>query len=501
MPYENAPETIAPGEEEKPPEEMGLGDKVLHGAAMFGNEATMGVVPALATMNPEAKQRILKYLREGEEELGPGLSRGIKVAGAFATPLPGLGAIKGVTTLGKIGAAAARGAISGGIGAGVSNIAQQSPGGIDVGDALKSAGIGAVGGGVIGGALGAAGQGIGKYLSSRAEQSIFSAGGGTRGTIAKLGRYDPMTNSKRAADKADEVAKTALKEGWVGNFGKGIDHSVEMSGKAADLAGQRIENVMLKHGNNTTIRPKSEYVVDNIINDVTNRFTKGKIGPTQPQKTAIVGLENELKNLLGYVPEEVDKLTGAVLKPAYYNVSHLDGRTIQQVKDQIGSMVYGFGRDKTVGNSALAQTFAVGKSVLSDMEDKLISAIDKGAGKELVDAKRLFHHAKLWEGMGRAAKEGERGLIEHLGGRGMRSIPDTYIIGQIMKTIGAPSGPITNQLLANLIGRGRIPNTMLAAGKLPAALAKNPVTGSSGAFAPMTTQRLGSMIGRGIGNQ
>ena len=502
MPYDNAPETqVGNAEPDKPAEEMSTTDKVLHGAAMFGNEATMGVVPALASLNPEAKQKILKYLREGEEELGPGLSTGIKVAGAFATPLPGLGAIKGATTLGKIGAAGLRGAIAGGAGAGLSNVAQQSPGGIDIGEALKSAGTGALGGGVIGGALGAAGQGIGKYLSSRAEQSVFSAGGGTKGTIAKLGRYDPLTNSRRATEKADDVAKTALKEGWVGSFGKGIDHSVESAGKAADLAGQRIENVMLKHGNSSAIRPKSEYVVDSIVDDITKRFSKGKVGPTKPEKAAIEGLKSELQNLLGYVPEVVDKQTGAVLSPAYYQTANLDGRTIQQVKDKIGGMVYGFGRDKTPGNTAMAQTFAVGKSVLSDMEDKLISAIDNQAGKELIAAKRLFHHAKLWEGMGRAAKEGERGLIEHLGGRGLRSIPDTYIIGQVMKTIGVPSGPITNQLLANMIGRGRIPNAMLAAGKLPAALSKNVVTGSKGAFAPMTTQRLGSIIGRGVGNQ
>ena len=501
MPYENAPETIAPGQEEKPPEEMGLGDKVLHGAAMFGNEATMGVVPALASLNPEAKQKILRYLREGEEELGPGLSTGIKIAGAFATPLPGLGAIKGATTLGKIGASAARGAIAGGVGAGLSNVAQQSPGGVDIGDALKSAGIGAAGGGVIGGTLGAIGTGASKYLTSRGEQSIFSAGGGTKGTIAKIGRYDPLSNAKRAAHKADEVAKTAVNEGWVGQFGKGIDYSVESSAKAAELAGQRIENIMLKVGNNTTIRPKSEFVVDNIVDEITNRFTKGKIGPTKPQKAAIAGLEDQLKDLLGYVPEVVDKATGQVLKPAYYQTSHLDARTIQQLKDQIGSMVYGFGRDKTVGNTAMAQTFAVGKSILSDMEDKLVTAIDKDAGKQLEAAKKLFHHAKLWEGMGRAAKEGERGLIEHLGGRGMRSIPDTYIIGQIMKTLHAPGGPISAQLLANMIGRGRIPNAMIAAGKLPAALAKNKVTGSTGAFAPMTSQRLGSMIGRAAGDE
>jgi hypothetical protein len=492
MPYEDSPETVPTGEAEQPPEEMGLGNKILHGAAIFGNSATMGIVPALAGLNPDAKRGILKYLREGEEELGDTLSTGIKVAGAFATPIPGLGAIKGATALGKLGAAAAKGAIVGGVGAGVTNVAEQSPGGIDIGSALKSAGVGAVGGAALGSVfhgIGSTIKGADKLLRSRGEDAVFAAGGGSAGTIRALGNYSPLSNKASRLAKEESIADFAKNAKWVGNAGQGWQESIERSGKASDAAKQKIEEMMTKFGERKSggVTAKAQPVIDHVEDKLISRFSSKTTPPNSQEKAAIDYVKAELQGQLGW-DEATMRFANDRITP----------RDLQGIKTKIGHLVYSHSGEKAVGSGTTAQVLATAKAVLSDLESDLMKANSPAAGKMLDNAKKVMHYGELWRNMGIAAKEGQSGLIRHLMGDGMRSIPDTYVLGQIMNTVKAPkivNNALVNQLLANQLGKGRIPNALLSYTKRPV-----PLAGKPGLMSPLSTNRMILGLGRGAGS-
>jgi hypothetical protein len=97
--------------------------------------------------------------QESAFEQQPGAYIGGQVAGAFATPA--FGALKGVSTFGKIGHAAKSGAISGGLYGTGTAISE----GKDVSEIPLEAGKGTVTGGVVGGIGGALLQGAGKVAS------------------------------------------------------------------------------------------------------------------------------------------------------------------------------------------------------------------------------------------------------------------------------------------------------------------------------------------------
>ena len=145
-----------------------------------------------------------------------------QLTGALATPA--FGALKGVSTLGKIGQAAKSGAISGGLyGAGTA-VGE----GKDLPEIATEAGKGAVTGGVIGGAGGAALQGIG-------------AGARRVGNIAR-GARDPEAEAARGVlgtMKEDVAAK-----------GLGIDPEAYAAARKAgmpvglvDMGGQAIRDL------------------------------------------------------------------------------------------------------------------------------------------------------------------------------------------------------------------------------------------------------------------
>lgn len=478
-------------------------DMLGKGAALFGNAATFGLVPLITgAISPESKNEMLNYLEKGREDLG-GYGTIAELAGGFAAPVPGLGllgggakAAKTIASLGKAGkflsksplaASMARGAIAGGTSAGITSASNMPGGAYDWQQNLKDAAIGAG----TGAGLGMLGKGFANLLADRAKQTKFSAGGGTAGTIKHIGSMAPKTTMRKAELKAGKIADTAEREGWIGGGKIGwqtVDESTLKAQTAIGKAEDKIDDIINQYGSRPLVDPAQfkKRVLDEVEQSVQVRGTTSKA---------------EHDSIYSFLAEELDHQLQWDDTVGAYARGPLSARDMQAIKKKIGSYAYGGQGEKVPADAARSQTAAIAKNVISDWEDELVTRANRRAGKQLEKAKELYHHATLWTMMGARAKIGEQGLLEHLGGRGLRSIPDTYAIGQAMRAFGLPSGPISSQLIANQIGRGRLPNAMINLNRRVQSVA--PFDPTSKKYRNLTnyllSSRASTLAGAGIG--
>jgi len=446
-------------------------------AALAANSATMGLAPALTGLvSKDKKNDILRYLEKSRQNLG-GYGTAAEIGGAFLTPLPGLGAIAGVAKGATMGAKALRlakvlgqGAAVGGVGGALGYAGNVAGGQFDLGDAGKAALTGAA----IGAPLSGVGDKLGRILKDRAQRARFSAGGGTAGSIRKLGASGIGQGLAGQEAKADEVASTAMRKGWIGNAGDTVKDSVERSSKTARIQQKVLDDIYAK--TDTKVLP-ADQLVSHVRNELESKLTRG--GQLSKENTAVIDrIEESLNHSLGFDPG--GPILGVNGKPVIgpsgkplinspsYKTDVLSAADVRNTRHNIKDIVWGTLGVQAPKDTVVKQAQGRAAMVLSDLENKLVDVVTPGLGDQLKKAKTEAHHAMLWEAMGRASNTSEKGLLELGTGRGLRSIPDTAVMHTMLAPLramtgGIVGGPITSQVLAGaMMGSGQNANNIIA---------------------------------------
>lgn len=459
-PTDNVTNAIS-NEESAPVSEGGAADTLAQLGALFGNSASLGLYPTIAgIVNPEHKMKALEYLAKAREEQG-GLGTAAEIAGGFAVPLPGLGAIKGVTGIGKVLAGAGRGMIAGGISGGMTKASEQLPGEFDFGEVAKSAGLGAG----VGGGLGAAAGTIGSAIAANANRVKFSAGGGTAGRIEQIAKSYPVSTAK-GLEKAEDIADIAHKNKWSGGFGQSFEDVLKKTGESRLEHGKAIENILKTHGKDKLMTHND--FVDDILNPIIKEYHPGGMIGTKQEKA------------LTSIQDEIIKLTGNTGKKGYVTLEDMNN-----FRMNIKPMVWGARGEKGVGEGIEQTMFAKLYSNVSNVEDRAMMMIDPAIAGQLKNHKLNYHAAKLWEKMAAKGEMSDYGLTDTLAGKGVRGGVN-YMMGKLAGLPGIPA-----YMLQNIIGRGRLPNTEIwladQAGK------------NRSMFGPLSAGRTSSLAGQLLG--
>jgi hypothetical protein len=481
LPGEAAP--VAEEPESEPKQDIGMLEKLGEAGLIAANSATLGAIPAIAGIfSPETKKTMQDRLGVAKEKAGEGLSMAAEIGGGFLTPIPGLGLLGGAGKAGvglgkaalaaKLAKAAAHGGIVGGASSGIRYASEAKPGEYDVGQQLGAIGTGAG----LGAAMGGAASTLGSALSNRAHATRFSAGGGTAGSIKAMGKSYPAAGLEEVSEHADRIADWAVKNKVIGGFGQGLKSSINKADDLFEQAEKQIENVMRRHENTPVISAKDfkEHIVDTLL----KQETHGNIINPTVKST----IENRVGGLIDGTLRKTSK--------GGYEVSELTPRDIQRVKSAIGTEVYGLIGESSPGAGVASQMLARAKSVASDLEDRMVTALNKNDGQLLKDAKQQYNYSLLWKGMGIKGKISEQGLLEHLMGRGMRGVPNTYAVGQLTGS----KNTLLNALIANLVTE-RIPSTLIATDK-----AARAVAGQAGKFNALNPRRVTAGLGQLTGS-
>jgi hypothetical protein len=425
----STPEVAPQGEEETSTLEK-LGEL----GVLAGNSATLGLVPTIAgVFDADTKNKMLKHLEKSREDTGAA-GTVAEILGGFATPIPGLGAAKGAGTLARVGMGALRGGVAGGLSSGLTRASEQPGGQFDPVDIAKATGTGAL----LGTGLGGAAGGVGSYMTHRANQAVFSAGGGTAGRIEHLARSYGV-GAKKGLQKAKEAGEFAVEQGWAGGSAlQSIPEGANKAFAAAETSGKKIGELIEKHGDNAEV-PVS-HIWNNIVTPVFDKFTARNISSAKTNKA--------LENMM----EEVSSMVGSKQK--------VNIKDVFRIKEELGDIIYGERGLGKVGDSTKEFVFSNLRSKISDLENEMMKKVNPALGKELVDNKEMFSKAMLWGNMATKGDIAELGLIESLFGKGLgRGMANTFGLTAAGLPVGAA------RVVGDLLGQGRIPNTVVWAGK------------------------------------
>ena len=481
--------------------------KILHGASIFGNEATMGAVPAVANlaaqvgMGKGASEGIQKYLSDAEQDIGEEGTFGLKLAGALATPLP-FGKVKAATTLGKIGMGMAKGAGLGAVSAGLHNIGTAAPGEISGLELAKDTAVGAGLGGAVGGAFG----GGSAYLAARAERSGMGSVGGTAGRISDAAKNYPVSEYsglKRAEDVIgrgrdmmvpgkvviDEAGKKTVgkaSEGIQGKFAQTFHDVAERANRVAMEAGATEGEILAKEGRLVKLKLDTvrQHTLDPLIDELSAKGITGR-----GDKRVIAELERQWNSFT----KDVDSLGNLVDKP------NLSIEQLARMRESLSDTLQGaYGEGRLVANKT-ASMLAKFRSNISDLEDVALKHIVPDVGAKFVKAKEQYHSAMVLRAMSTKGHISDEGLMETLLGRGIRGMANTAALTKL-----GLAGPAAYMATSGLAA-GRIPNTFLALDKAinRANLGKTRPDIVKRALNPLTTQRAGMQAGKlaGSGNE
>ena len=252
------------------------------------------------------------------ERQNPKLAMGLEIAGGIATPAFGMGALKGASTLAKIGTGALQGGIFGGLyGAGAAEEKEDM-----LGDAAKNAAIGGVTGGLFSGIGSAIAPKLQKGASQLTKKGIpltpGQAFGGATDTIEqRAGSFMPGIN--RARTKAikkwntsiiDDVLKPlGVKAGNVAD-----DEVTELVRKGQQLLSKSYDDVL------PMISMKMD---DTLADDITRVIEKQVLGKDAQRKAL-----TEMKKIKGY-------LTG----------NKVSGQSIKKIQEHLGKRIQAYSWD------------------------------------------------------------------------------------------------------------------------------------------------------------
>ena len=385
------------------------------------------------------RDQLRKQSKEFERQ-NPKLAMGLEIAGGIATPAFGMGALKGASTLAKIGTGATQGALFGGLfGAGASEEKEDM-----FGDAAKNAAIGGITGGLFSG-IGSAiapklQKGAKKLLDKGVPLTPASAFGGVVDTVEqRAGSFMPGVNKMRT--KAIKKWNTSI-----------IDDVLKPLGvKAGNVADDEVTELVLKgqkllSKSYDDVLPMISMKMDDTLSDDITRAIKKQVLGKDAQRKALT----EMKKIKGY-------LTG----------NKVSGQSIKKIQEHLGDRI------KAYAGTTNADDKAVGE-ILKDTLDVFMDSVErqnpKYAGK-LKEINRAYAKFVRIEGaaaklngaeaftpkqFGQAVRQADRstrkraiaagnGLMQDIGEQGQ-------ILGAKVPDSGTAGNLITNNLLLGTVG-------------------------------------------------
>ena len=374
------------------------------------------------------------------ERQNPKTAMALEIAGGIATPALGMGALKGASTLAKVGTGALQGGLFGGLyGAGAADEKEDM-----FGDAAKNAAIGGVTGGLFSGIGSAIAPKLQKGAKELTKKGIpltpgQAFGGLTDDVEQRAGSFMPGINSSRT--KAIKKWNTSIIDDVLKPLGIKAGNVADDEVTELVLQGQKI---MSKAYDDVLpmISIKSDDVLETKLRKI---FNVDLLGGDAKRKAM-----GEMKKIRGY-------LTG----------KKISGQSIKKVQEHLGDRVQAYSGVTNADDKAVGE-------MLKDTLDALMDTVERqnpkyaGRLKEInrayakfvriegASAKLNGNSAFTPKQFGQAVKQADRSTRKRAVAAGkalMQDVgEDAGILGQKIPDSGTAGNLITNNILLGTIG-------------------------------------------------
>lgn len=385
------------------------------------------------------RNQLRKQSKEFERQ-NPKLAMGLEIAGGMATPAFGMGALKGASTLAKIGGGATQGALFGGLfGAGSAKEKEDM-----LGDAAKNAAIGGLTGGLFSG-IGSAiapkvQKGAEKLLKKGVPLTPGGAFGGAVDTVEqRAGTFMPGINKMRT--KAIKKWNSSIIDDVLNPLGIKVGKTVDDDITELVLKGQKALSKSYDD-----VLPMISMKADDVLNDdLTRVINKQVLGQDAKRK-----LMTEMKKIKGYI-----------------SGNKVSGQSIKQMQEHLGKRIQAYAGttnsdDKAVGE-ILKDTLDVFFDSIERQNPKYadkLRTINRAYAKfvriEGASAKLNGAEAFTPKQFGQAVRQADRSKRKRAVAAGNALMQDigeeAQILGNKIPDSGTAGNLITNNLLLGTAG-------------------------------------------------
>jgi hypothetical protein len=290
----------------------------------------------------QVRDRLRSQSKEFERQ-NPKLAMGLEIAGGLATPAFGMGALKGASTLAKIGGGAAQGALFGGLfGAGSAKEKEDM-----FGDAAKNAAIGGVTGGLFSG-IGSAiapkvQKGAEKLLKKGVPLTPGSAFGGAIDTVEqRAGGFMPGVNKMRT--KAIKKWNSSIIDDVLNPLGIKVGRTVDDDITEMVLKGQKALSKSYDD-----VLPMISMKADDVLNDDLARIIKKQVLGKDAQRKVMT----EMKKIRGYI-----------------SGNQVSGQSIKQMQEHLGKRIQAYSGVTNADDKAVGE-------ILKDTLDTFMDTVER----------------------------------------------------------------------------------------------------------------------------
>ena len=374
------------------------------------------------------------------ERQNPKLAMGLEIAGGLATPAFGMGALKGASTLAKIGGGAAQGALFGGLfGAGSAKEKEDM-----LGDAAKNAAIGGVTGGLFSG-IGSAiapkvQKGAEKLLKKGVPLTPGSAFGGAVDTVEqRAGTFMPGINKMRT--KAIKKWNSSIIDDVLNPLGIKVGRTVDDDITELVLKGQKALSKSYDD-----VLPMISMKADDVLNDDLARVIKKQVLGQDAQRKVM----SEMKKIRGYI-----------------SGNQVSGQSIKQMQEHLGKRIQAYAGTTNADDKAVGE-------ILKDTLDTFMDTVERQNPKyadKLRTINRAYAKFVRIEGaaaklngaeaftpkqFGQAVRQADRSTRKRAVAAGNALMQDVgenaQILGNKVPDSGTAGNLITNNLLLGTAG-------------------------------------------------
>ena len=290
----------------------------------------------------QIRDRLRSQSKEFERQ-HPKTAMALEVAGGLATPAFGMGALKGASTMAKIGGGAAQGALFGGLfGAGSAKEKEDM-----LGDAAKNAAIGGVTGGLFSG-IGSAiapkvQKGAEKLLKKGVPLTPGSAFGGAVDTVEqRAGTFMPGINKMRT--KAIKKWNSSIIDDVLNPLGIKVGRTVDDDITELVLKGQKALSKSYDD-----VLPMISMKADDVLNDDLARVIKKQVLGQDAQRKVM----SEMKKIRGYI-----------------SGNQVSGQSIKQMQEHLGKRIQAYAGTTNADDKAVGE-------ILKDTLDTFMDTVER----------------------------------------------------------------------------------------------------------------------------
>ena len=387
----------------------------------------------------QVRDRLRSQSKEFERQ-NPKTAMALEVAGGLATPAFGMGALKGASTMAKIGGGATQGALFGGLfGAGSAEEKEDM-----FGDAAKNAAIGGLTGGLFSG-IGSAiapkvQKGAEKLLKKGVPLTPGSAFGGAIDTVEqRAGTFMPGINKMRT--KAIKKWNSSIIDDVLNPLGIKVGRTVDDDITELVLKGQKALSKSYDD-----VLPMISMKADDVLNDDLARIIKKQVLGKDAQRKVMT----EMKKIRGYI-----------------SGNQVSGQSIKQMQEHLGKRIQAYAGTTNADDKAVGE-------ILKDTLDTFMDTVERQNPKyadKLKTINRAYAKFVRIEGasaklngaeaftpkqFGQAVRQADRSTRKRAVAAGNALMQDVgenaQILGNKVPDSGTAGNLITNNLLLGTAG-------------------------------------------------